>query len=74
MSSEDKTREKLMESMRMTKADTANKTEQADKSSVTKPEAAKPEVKKAPVKKKETKKPAPKSKGTGFPSQRVWPD
>jgi len=74
MSSKDKTREKLMESMRMTKADTVNKTEEADNSPAPNSEAVKPEVKKPATKKKETKKPAPKSKGTSLPSQRVWPD
>jgi len=74
MSSKDKTREKLMESMRMTKADTATKTEEADKKPATMPEAAKPEEKTPAKKKKETKKPTPKSKDVSFPSNRIWPD
>jgi len=74
MSSKDKTREKLMESMRMTKADTATKTEEADKKPATMPEAVKPEEKAPAKNKKETKKTAPKSKDISFPSQRIWPD
>jgi len=74
MSSTDKTREKLMESMRMTKSEPANKVEAADKNVASKPEAAKPEVTKPATKKKETKKAAPKSKSTSLPSKRVWPD
>jgi len=73
MSSKEKTRNKLMESMRMTK-DPANKTEEADKNKVaSKPEAAKPEKKPA-AKKPEAKKAPAKSKVTPFPSKRVWPD
>lgn len=74
MSNKDKTRNKLMESMRMTKSDPANKTEEAEKQVASKTEAAKPEVKKEAPKKKETKKPATKSKVTPLPSKRVWPD
>jgi len=75
MSTKDKTRNKLMESMRMTKADPANKTEEADKKVASKPEAAKPEPKKPAPKKQETKKAAPKpEKVTYLPSKRVWPD
>jgi len=74
MSSTDKTREKLMESMRMTKSEPANKVEVADTNVASKTEAAKPEVKKPATKKKETKKTAAKSKDISFPSQRIWPD
>jgi len=73
MSSKDKTRNKLMESMRMTK-DPAIKTEEAEKKVASKPEVAKPEAKKVAAKKQEPKKAPEKSKVTHFPSNRVWPD
>ncbi len=71
MSSNDKTRQKLMESMRMTKADSSTKTEATE---------VKPQTKAAPKKAaKPAKKPAAKQASKpatdGYQSsQRVWPD
>jgi len=60
--------------VRMTKADTSTKTEEADKKPAAAPEAVKPEEKIPAKKKKETKKTTPKSKDVSFPSNRIWPD
>lgn len=74
MSNKDKTREKLMESMRMTKSD-AGKAEDTGATESSKPKAEKPVAKKAA--KKAEKKPAAKSavNADAYQSaQRVWPD
>lgn len=77
MSSNDKTREKLMESMRMTKSDSGKKAEAVEAKSADKPKEAKPAAKK--VAKPAAAKKAVKSttaSGDAYQSaqQRVWPD
>ena len=76
MSSNDKTRNKLMETMRMTKADPGKKAESGDTKQAIAPQDDKP------IKKKEKKTAAKKaSKGSQKSSvdpyqttRRVWPD
>ncbi len=80
MSSNDKTRNKLMESMRMTKADPGKKPEAAETNASTKPAAA-TTAKKPAEKKKVAAKPAkaankstPNAADPFQSAQRVWPD
>jgi len=71
MSDNDKTRNKLMESMRMTKSDPGKKPE----ATATKAPAESPAAKKAVEKKKPAaKKPAAEKVKTIQSSNRVWPD
>ena len=74
MSDNDKTRNKLMESMRMTKSDPGKKPEatatKAPAKPAESPAAKKPEEKKKPA----AKKPAAKKVETIQSSNRVWPD
>jgi len=77
MSDNDKTRNKLMESMRMTKSDPGKKPEAAASKAPAKPAkpAESPAAKKTVEKKKPTaKKPAAKKVETIQSSNRVWPD
>ena len=81
MSSTDKTRQKLMDSMRKTKAGSTSKsgtpksdTKASSSAAQSKP-AAKPAAKPAPAKRKPARQPV--KKGGGDPYQvgrRVWPD
>jgi hypothetical protein len=71
MSSNDKTREKLMESMRKTKAGAVKKTVEAD----SKPEEKKTIRKKAKkADKKKVSKPAQPGGDPYQSGQRIWPD
>jgi len=74
MSDNDKTRNKLMESMRMTKSDPGKKPEATATEAAAKP-AESPAAKKIVEKKKPAvKKPAAKKVKTIESSNRVWPD
>jgi len=72
MSTNDKTRNKLMESMRMTKSDPGKKPEETAVKESAKP-TEKPTAKKAVEKKKPAKK-VSKTTDAFQSSQRVWPD
>jgi len=76
MSSKDKTRSKLMETMRMTKADPGKKVDAAEKKQTTAPQESKPiknKEKKTATKKAST--PPQKSSVDPFQAtRRVWPD
>jgi hypothetical protein len=80
MSSTDKTRQKLMESMRKTKAGSASKSDTTTTKSDTKASSSasqsKPAAKPAAAKRKPAaRKPAPKSGGDPYQAgRRVWPD
>lgn len=75
MSGNDKTREKLMESMRMTKADSAKKTEAVEPAQALKPQDDKPVQK---TKKTATKKTTKNTQNTNVDpyqrGRRIWPD
>ena len=81
MSTNDKTRSKLMESMRMTKSDPGKKPEEAVTNASAKPTekpvekpVEKPAAKKTVEKKKPAAKKAVQKSDKIQPSQRVWPD
>ena len=73
MSTNDKTRSKLMESMRMTKSDPGKKPEETAANTSAKP-AEQPAAKKPVEKKKPAAKKPVKKTDKILPSKRVWPD
>jgi len=77
MSSTDKTRQKLMESMRKTKAGSASKsdTTTTSESKASSAGQSKAAAKPAPAKRKPARKPVPKTGGDPYQAgRRVWPD
>ena len=76
MSSNDKTRQKLMESMRKTKAGTAKKTSEETKNANSQPREEKPVAKKEKaVSRKKDKKQAPVNTVNLYQcGRRIWPD